>query len=172
MVRAMGKVWRGFVWAVGRNTEVGKKLLGQQTDLEKAAERIERMRQAEQLRDRLDELQGKLDQQIASARAAGQMHQYQPYVGSGMLGNVPVIIKFHGNNDPTKMDIYYGGEGVPDGPGHSHITMRRGVIDTWWLPSMRAGIGNASCRKCQVGLRARLLHTRPKPRTIELFFCF
>ncbi len=33
----MGKIWRGFVWAVGRNTEAGKKMLGEETLLEQHA---------------------------------------------------------------------------------------------------------------------------------------
>jgi hypothetical protein len=51
-----------------------------------------------------------------------------------VLEGIPVIIKYHESNDPTKIDIFYGGDGVPDGPNHGHITMRRGAIDTWWLP--------------------------------------
>lgn len=97
------------------------------------------MQEAEQLRDRLDELQEELNQKNAAARASGQMHQYQPYVRSDTLNGVPVIVKYHENNDPTKVDVFYGGEGDPLGPGHGHITMRKGVIDTWWLPADASG---------------------------------
>ena len=35
-----------------------------------------------------------------------------------------------GNTDnPTRVDIYYGGEGSPDGPGHGHVVVKGSALD-------------------------------------------
>jgi|GEM_PF-5282176 len=120
-----------LVWLFARKTKAGSRYLYGDPE---AARRL-RMQEAEQLRDRLDAIQAKLDERNAEVRASGHRHVYEPYATDGMLGDVHVIIKFHESNDPTKVDVFYGGERVPDGQGHGHITMRRGVIDTWFLPA-------------------------------------
>lgn len=69
-------VWKGFVWAVGRNTEWGRKQLGQETLLEQG------------VRER-QELQARLEGRWASK-----------YVGDERSGKIQLLIDEDGN--PTK----------------------------------------------------------------------
>lgn len=123
-----------------RNTDVGRSLLGEKTLKQQAAEQAELRLQAERILAALKGRQSELDYKAKQARAQGQQHRVSPYVVADELSGMPVIIQFYGNNDPTKMDVFYGGDnGVPNGPNHGHITIRKGVIDSWLLPGPKGG---------------------------------
>lgn len=120
----IGLDWkRLLVWTFARNTSVGKAMLGR-TVINEAA-----------LQAYLSERQQELNTRTANQRRLGQNIRNNPEVRYDWIGNVRVLCKLYETGDPTRLDVYYGGDGRPDGDGHGHIAVSRGRIVSWLLPA-------------------------------------
>lgn len=86
------------------------------------------------LQDYLEEEQGRLNARTANQRRQGHNIRLTPEVRHEWIGNVRVLCKLYENGDPTRLDIYYGGDGRPDGTGHGHIIVKKGRVISWLLP--------------------------------------
>lgn len=49
----------------------------------------------------------------------------------GTFDNQPAIIKVSDAGNSNQMQIYYGGEGSPDGPGHNHVNVVNDKLQFW-----------------------------------------
>lgn len=64
------------------------------------------------------------------------------YVRDGLFGMYPCIVEKKPYSD--RLDIYLGGLGQPDGPGHGHVKCEQGII-TWTRDPERGGIMVGHC---------------------------
>lgn len=78
------------------------------------------------------EKQREVDARIAKQRARGHNVQRDTlWTHATILGGHRALIRYYQNDDPTRVELFYGGAGSPDGPGHGHIVIRNGQIDFW-----------------------------------------
>lgn len=49
----------------------------------------------------------------------------------GIFENQPAIIKISDAGNSNQMQIFYGGKGSPDGPGHSHVNVTNDKLQFW-----------------------------------------
>ncbi|WP_326560046.1 hypothetical protein [Micromonospora sp. NBC_01796] len=78
------------------------------------------------------EKQREVDARIADQRARGHNVQRDTlWTHATILGGRQALIRYYQNDDPNRVEVFYGGAGSPDGPGHGHIVIRNGQIDFW-----------------------------------------
>lgn len=87
------------------------------------------------LQDYLAEIQRGLDTRTANQRRQGHNIRLTPEVRYEWVGNTRILCRLYETGDPTRLDIFYGGDGRPDGTGHGHITVSKGRITSWRLPA-------------------------------------
>lgn len=52
-------------------------------------------------------------------------------LGGFILGGHEAKFVFFETDDRTRVDVYYGGDGAPDGPNHGHIIIKKGEMHAW-----------------------------------------
>lgn len=77
---------------------------------------------------------------VTYKRQAFSKHGRQNYVDSdvnangiyeGTFNGRPAIIKVSDSGNSNQMQVFYGGDGAPDGPGHNHINVINGRLQYW-----------------------------------------
>jgi hypothetical protein len=68
---------------------------------------------------------------VATQRANGHNVRDVVVFHATILGGFEAIVKVFDTGDPSKVDIYHGGKGRPDGDGHGHIILKNGVVEAW-----------------------------------------
>lgn len=59
-------------------------------------------------------------------------HGSKNYTGAnGIYNGIPAKIVFSDRGNSNRIDIYFGGVGEPDGPGHNHVTVIKENIRFW-----------------------------------------
>jgi translation initiation factor IF-2 len=71
-------------------------------------------------------------EKVRNQRANGQNVRDVVVFHATILGGFEALVKIFESNDSTRVDIYYSGNGKPDGGGHGHIILRNGVVDSWF----------------------------------------
>jgi hypothetical protein len=76
--------------------------------------------------------QRETDARIAKQREKGhRVNRDVLWTHAVILGDRQALIKFYENDDPNRIDIYYGGQGKPNGKNHGHIVIRSGQMISW-----------------------------------------
>lgn len=76
---------------------------------------------------------------ITYKRMPGEEHGKQNYtdvplkngIYDGTFDGYPAIIKVSDAGNSNQVQIFYGGEGSPDGPGHNHINVTKDKLQFW-----------------------------------------
>lgn len=87
-------------------------------------------RSRESLMKELESLRAELEKKVAELFI---LNNRFPRDGTyeGEIDGKPAIVKISDSGNSNQMQVFYGGEDVPDGPGHSHINVIDGQLRYW-----------------------------------------
>lgn len=96
-------IWKGFVWAVGRNTEWGRKQLGQETLAEQTAREL-RLKQRLQGRwfSRYRENQGTIELMVDRDGNPTNQYPHVHVIHDEAQGEVRFVLSFSPHNHPMR----------------------------------------------------------------------